>query len=221
MRLAILAGLALAGTSVAAQPLGGWAAVFGQARLGETPFSVHAEVQLRGHRLASDLDQLLLRGGAQFTVPGTRTTLTQGYAFVRSEAAGTLDAPVSEHRLYQEALVGQRAGPVRLSHRVRLEERFVGGAAVQTRLRYALFATVPVTGDAVRRGSVYATGYAEPFVRGPGRGDRPVYDRTRLYGAVGVRATDRLGVQAGVLAQAFDGSTDWQLQLSLHPVVRF
>lgn len=212
---------ALLSGSAAAQPLGGWAMYVGQARFAGSPFSVHAEAQLRYHELDGDLDQVLLRAGPQVTLPSTRTTLTPGIAYVYSEAPGEPDAGFGEVRLYQEALVAQRAGPLRLSHRVRLEERFIEDQEVQTRLRYALFATLPVTGDAARRGSVYVQGYAEPFLRGPGRGDRPVYDRTRLYGALGVRATDGLGVQAGALAQVFDGSTDWQLQLSLHQTLTF
>lgn len=221
MRWCFLLVPVLAASSASAQPLGGWGAYFGQARFAGSPVSVHAEAQLRGHEAVGDLDQVLLRTGAQVTVPNTRLTLTQGYAYVRSEAAGEPDDGFDEHRLYQEALVGQRAGPARLSHRVRVEERFIDGQPAQTRLRYALLANVPVTGDTVRRGSVYAAAYAEPFLRGPGRGDRPVYDRTRLYGGLGLRVSDAAGIQAGALAQVFDGSTDWQLQLSLHQAVTF
>ena len=222
MRFVLFVAL-LAGSAASAQPLGGWAMYFGQVRFAGSPFSVHAEAQLRGHEVASDLDQVLLRTGAQVAVPGTRVTLTQGIAYVRSEPPGEpADAAgTDEVRPYQEALIGQRLGPARLNHRFRLEERFVEGQAFQTRVRYALFANVPITGDAARRGSVYVATYAEPFLRGPGRGDRPVYDRTRLYGALGVRAADNLGVQVGALAQVFDGSTDWQLQLSLHHAVTF
>lgn len=221
MRLFLLAALLSCSAAVSAQPLGGWAMYFGQARFAGSPVSIHAEAQFRYHGVGGDLDQILLRAGPQYTVPGTRTTLTQGIGYIRSEAAGEPDNGFDEVRLYQEALVGQRAGPVRLNHRLRFEERFVEGQDVQTRFRYALFATVPVSGNAVQRGSVYAATYVEPFLRGPGRGDRPVYDRTRVYGALGVRAADNLGVQAGALAQVFDGSTDWQLQLSLHHTVTF
>lgn len=218
-RALVLAAALVAGSAVA-QPVGGWAAYFGQARFAGSPLSVHAEIQVRTHEVASDLDQRLLRAGLQVTPPGTRLTLTQGIAHIRAEARGEPDTPVGEVRLYQEALAPQRAGPLRLTHRARLEERWVEGQPFQTRARYALFATLPVTGDAVRRGSVYVNTSAEVFLRGPGR-TQPVYDRTRLYAGVGVRATDRLGVQAGYLAQVVDGPTDHQLQLSLHHVVAF
>ena len=195
MRYLFLAAL-LSG-SAAAQPLGGWAMYFGQARFTGSPVSIHAEAQFRYHELTGDLDQILLRAGPQYTIPGTRTTLTQGIAYVRSEARGEPDNGFDEVRLYQEALIGQRAGPVRLHHRLRVEERFVESRDFSTRVRYALQAAVPITGNGLQRGSVYGAAYVEPFLNGPVRGGRSVYDRTRVYGALGVRAADNLGVQAG------------------------
>ncbi len=211
--------LAVLPTSAQTSGLGGWAVYSGQVRVAGTPFSVQTGAQVRTHGLVSDLDQWLVQVGPQVSLPDRAATFTAGYMFLRSESAGTPDEPYDEHRPYQEALVPQRAGSVTLSHRLRLEERFVAGRSVQTRARYALSASVPLTGDGSRRGSVYAAAYAEPFLRGPGRGDRPVYDRTRLYGGVGYRLRANLGVQAGYLAQVFDGSVDHQLQLSLHHVV--
>lgn len=221
MRFLLLAALLSGSAAVSAQPLGGWAMYFNQTRFDGSPFSLHAEAQFRYHEVTGDLDQILLRAGPQYTVPGTRATLTQGIGYIRSESPGEPDNGFNETRLYQEALIGQRAGPVRLNHRLRLEERLVEDQDFQTRFRYALFATVPLSGNGTRQGSVYAASYVEPFLRGPGRDDRPVYDRTRVYGALGVRAADNLGVQAGALAQVFDGNTDWQLQLSLHHALSF
>lgn len=221
MRLFLLAALLSGSVAVSAQPLGGWAMYFNQTRFTGSPFSIHAEAQFRYHEVSGDLDQILLRAGPQYTIPGTRTTLTQGIGYIHSESPGEPDNGFDEVRLYQEALIGQRAGPVRLNHRLRFEERFVEDQDVQTRFRYALQAAVPITGNGAARGSVYAAAYVEPFLRGPGRGERPVYDRTRVYGALGLRAADNLGVQAGALAQVFDGNTDWQLQLSLHHALRF
>lgn len=219
LRLLGLAAVLAAGPA-AAQPVGGWMAYLGQARLGASPLGLHAEAQIRQHEVAGDLDQLLLRTGFQVTPRGTRLTLTQGVAYVRAEARGTPDDAVGEVRLYQEVLAPQRVGPLRIAHRGRLEERWVESQPFQTRARYALLATLPVTGDAVRRGSLYVSASGEVFLRGPGR-TQPVYDRTRLYAGVGVGAIDRLGIQAGYLAQVVDGPADHQVQLSLHHVVTF
>jgi hypothetical protein len=219
----ILFALLLAGSEAHAQTAGGlglWAQYSGTFRTAELPVGLIAEAQLRGHGFGSDLDQVVGRVGVQALLPG-RVTLTQGYGYVYGEPAGEAAGSTVEHRLFQDVGGSRSVGAVKLSPRVRLEERWVEDQPFQTRLRLSLGAAVPLTGDAVRRGSVYTAGSAELFLRGPGRGDRPVYDRTRLYGGLGVRAAGNLGVQAGLLAQVYDGSTDLQVQLSLHHAVTF
>ena len=222
MRFALLAFL-LAGAEAPAQTGGGlglWAQYSGTFRASDLPVGLIAEVQARGHRVGRDLDQIVARVGGQARLPA-RLTVTQGYGYVYSEPAGDAAGSTTEHRLFQDVGGSRNVGTVKLSPRVRFEERWVEGEAFQTRLRVTLGAAIPLTGDAVRRGSIYSAGSAELFLRGPVRGDRPVYDRTRLYGGLGVRTTGGLGVQAGLLAQVYEGATDLQVQLSLHHAVTF
>lgn len=219
-RAVLLALLFAAGAARGQAPLGAWASYTGTFRSAGVPVGLLADAQLRGHRVTSDLDQLALRVGVQAVLPH-RVTLTQGYAFIHAGPAGPGGEGTAEHRLFQDAGGSRSVSRVRLAGRARFEERWVEGQPFQTRLRTQLAATVPLRGDAVRRGSVYAAATAELFLRGPVRGERPVYDRTRLYGGVGVRATGALGVQAGVVAQVVDGPTDWQVVLSAHHAVTF
>lgn len=197
-------------------PLGAWTMYFGTATFGESPFGAHAELQVRNHDLTGDLQQLLLRTSGRYTLPDQSATLALGYGYVLSESEGEPDDPFNEHRIYQEAALPQRVSVVRLTHRFRYEQRFVEDADFQTRYRYAVFATVPLNQSDLRRGTLYAATYAEIFLRGAGRGDRPVFDRSRLYGALGYKLTDGLGIQAGYMEQGFASGTDHQLQLSLH-----
>lgn len=210
----LLALLLLAGSAARAQStVGSWFGYAVEARLAEAPVALVGEVQYRTHAFLSDFDQVSLRGGVQSPVLGRGTALGAFYQFTRLATGG--DSLTTEHRLQQELRVPQRLGSVRLSYRLRAEERWVGAAAVQTRGRAAVSVTVPLTGDGQRRGSVFAATSAELFLRGPGRGERPVYDRTRLFGGAGVRLTDDVGLQGGVLAQVFDDETDWQVQVSV------
>ena len=179
--------------------------------------SVALDVQLRSHDAARDFEQAALRAGVAVVVG--RVTLVGGGFAALTERAGTPDDPAADLRLYQDAMLRHRAGPVRVAHRVRAEELLVGG--VRLRGRYQLSATLPLAGDAVRRGSVYAVVSAEPFLRGPGRRGQAVFDRARLTGGVGVRTTDRFGVRASVVAQVYAERTDVQVQLSLHHALDF
>lgn len=204
MRTALLLLIALTGVAPAAQ-VGTWSAYGLAAQIGQTPLLVQADVQLRSHAALHDFDQAVLRVGLGARLG--RVRLTQGLAVSATEAAGTPDRPRRELRAFQDVAASHAAGPARLGHRLRIEERFFDDSGL--RGRYQLSATLPV------RGAVYAAASVEPFLRGPGRGEQPLYDRTRLFGGLGVRLSPALDARAGVLVQQFRSATDVQVQLSL------
>lgn len=194
---------------------GAWYMYFGTATFGGGPVGAHAEVQFRNHDLGGDLQQLLLRTSARYTV-ADGAVLSVGYGFIRSEREGTPDLPVDENRIYQEAFLPQRISVVRLAHRFRYEQRFVEDQDFRTRYRYALFATVPLNRTDLNRGAVYAAAYNEVFLNGIGRDGGPVFGQNRIYGALGYKVTDGLGVQLGYMDQVFADDVDGQIQVSLH-----
>ncbi len=201
---------------------------FGTATLGGGPFGAHAEVQYRNHGVIGDLQQVLLRTSGRYTLPDGSATLSLGYGYILSEQEGDPDDPVDEHRIYQEAFLRQRVEAVRVNHRFRYEQRFVDDLDAQTRFRYAVFASLPLTSADFRPGTVYAAAYNEVFLNTSGRGrdgiDVPVFGNNRLYGALGYQVSGGLAVQVGYMNQTFGRSTadgfrqreDGQLQVSLH-----
>jgi hypothetical protein len=96
--------------------------------------------------------QLLLRPGVQYTItPGVR--VAAGYAYIATAQYGLLPAPspTSEHRSWQQLSLAHRAGRFAVSHRYRLEQRWIapllpsftdpdelerGPTGYQNRLRY-------------------------------------------------------------------------------------
>ncbi|MCZ8206030.1 DUF2490 domain-containing protein [Gemmatimonas sp.] len=101
--------------------------------------------------LGADPQQLLLRPGVQVTLaPGVR--VAGGYAYIATAPYGNLPAATStrEHRSWQQISLSHRAGPFTMSHRYRLEQRWIhpllavmgsddreaGPTAYQNRLRY-------------------------------------------------------------------------------------
>ena len=99
--------------------------------------------------------QLVLRSGMQYTLlPGVR--VASGYAFTATAPYGALPNanPLRENRTWQQLLLSHRAGAFALSHRYRLEQRWIrpllapvgatsanedrepGPATYQNRLRY-------------------------------------------------------------------------------------
>lgn len=69
--------------------------------------------------------QFIVRPGAQYLFsPGVRAA--GGYAFSATQPYGQLPsaAPAREHRLWQQLTLAHRSGPLTVSHRYRLEQRW-------------------------------------------------------------------------------------------------
>ncbi len=175
--------------------------------------SIHLESQVRRGDLGADWQQLLLRAGLTRTL-STGVRATGGYAFVRTHPYG--EAPVRatfpEHRTWQQLTLGHGAGALSLSHRYRLEQRWIGvmNLAEPTqvaswryanRFRYMARASLPVAGQANRAGHTYLAGSGELFTSFGRDVQLNVFDQSRLAAAVGRHLTPSLRVEAGYLQQ--------------------
>jgi hypothetical protein len=120
-------------------------------------------------------------------------------------------ARFSEHRMFQQAVVRHRVGDrLDLSHRYRLEQRFIGSAATQTAgspegrnwryencFRSMLRGTIPL-----RRGSDwYAALYDEIFVNFGRNVAANVFDQNRAYAAPGRKAGSWGRIEVGYMHQ--------------------
>lgn len=75
-------------------------------------------------------------------------SLTTGYVFAANDGPAGYGPDTPEHRLYQEVVLTDVAGPVRSGHRLRAEERWLrptpeAGYVFAPRLRYQLRLVVP------------------------------------------------------------------------------
>lgn len=101
--------------------------------------------------LGEEPQQLLVRPGVQLTVaPGVR--VAAGYGWIATQPYGSLPIanPTREHRTWQQLLLSHKAGAFTVSHRYRLEQRWIypllsvagddereaGPTTYQNRLRY-------------------------------------------------------------------------------------
>lgn len=216
--LLILSIFFCAGGAAQNNNVGAWYIYFGNARFNNSPLSIHAEAQYRNHNIIGDLEQLLLRTGLQYNLKDNAATFTAGYGFIRSEPEGSNDnqAATTENRIYQEALLRQGIGRVRLTHRFRYEQRFIRDRDFRTRYRLAIFINTPLNQKSMAKNAVYLALYNEVFINGQKINGGPIFDRNRVYAAVGYMLGDKLGLQAGYMSQILESNTKGQLQLSLH-----
>lgn len=200
---------------------GGWYMFTFNKDFTESRFGFQGDVQYRTWDGSGDLEQLLLRGGITYRPDALPGKYTLGLANITSGQFGDSKQTRTENRTYQEAVIPQRVGQKGfLKHRFRFEQRWVNGQAFRTRLRYALFANVPLNRPDLTPGAFYLALYNEIFINGErdvgGGGEVDFYDRNRLYGALGYKFSNTGQIQVGYMQQHTNVVNKGQLQLSLH-----
>ena len=223
--LALVSLAALAPIPATAQvdedEIGAWYMYFFNAPLESSQWGFQGDLQYRNWDLLGDLEQLLLRGGLTWRPKSGDAMFTLGYANITTGEYGSGDATVNEDRIYQEALLPPKIGSrVYLRHRFRYEQRWVENQDFRTRFRYALFMNVPLNGTTLDQGAWYVSAYNEVFINGErdiGDGRTvEIFDRNRLYGAIGYSLTNTLQIQGGYMYQYTDTIEKGQIQFSLH-----
>jgi hypothetical protein len=170
----------------------GWASYFGDHRLAGR-WGIHFDGQLRDD-FSSSARQILLRPGANFYLRDN-LFLTQGYLLVRNH-----DGPrtLNEHRSWQQLQFMPQWGPLLMSHRFRIEQRWIGVGNThryQNRFRYFYRTEVPA------RGSHFIGLQNEIFLGfGPNRG-ASTYDQNRAYISLGKRFGPVGRIEAGYMYQ--------------------
>ena len=225
-KLIILASLISISQAIAQGPdekqLGAWYMYFWSWNISESNWGLQGDYQYRDWRGLGDREQLLLRTGVTYTPSNSGVKFTLGYANITTGQYGTqIDAPVSENRIYQEAIFGQSLWKrLLLTHRVRYEQRWVESQDFRTRYRYNLFVNIPFKGTNLVKATPYFAFYNEIFINGERQiGDgREVefFDRNRTYLGLGYTLNDKLRMQLGWMEQTTSNWQKGQLQISLH-----
>ena len=183
-----------------------WFMYFGNHKLSEK-WGLHIEAQFRRANVVADPSQLLLRAGIDHYTKSGRLTL--GGAFVESYPYGEFAVAhrFPEFRLWEQFLTVQSFGNVQLSHRYRLEQRFIGSSVdgtmengrYENRFRYMARVTVPLQRDVKR--PLYLAAYDELMVNFGKEVAYNVFDQNRLYAALGITITPALKLELGYLYQ--------------------
>ena len=197
--LFFLATITASGASAAAAQRDlAWGAAFFQLPL-SAEISVIGDAQLRSDDNANGLAQRIIRAGLHHAVD-RRHGVSAGYA-----AISTFDTPtgdVLEHRFWQQYLYNQSAFGHNLSHRLRLEQRFLEGAQsgrdYTQRLRYANRLVLPIAST-----SAYGLAQNELFlnIENRGRANGALFDQNRALLGVGRKVWPDVDVELGYVQQ--------------------
>ena len=202
--------------------LGAWYMYFYNTTFQESNWGIQGDIQYRDWRGLGDREQLLLRSGITYSPTDSGVKFTLGFANITTGQYGTdIDNPVSENRIYQEALFSNTIiKRLLLTHRFRYEQRWVEDQDFRTRYRYNLFVNVPFNNTTLVKNTYYLALYNELFINGEreiGNGrEVEFFDRNRAYLGLGYAIKDNLRVQLGWMEQTTNNWQKGQLQFSLH-----
>jgi Protein of unknown function (DUF2490) len=205
--------LCLASTSAdTIQQQMGWAGWFNTQRLSEH-WGYLTDVQLRSSDDGQEAQNLILRPGVTYFLDN-RNNFTLGYASI-----ATLNNPgdnLMEHRTWQQYIHTHSWRRAAMTHRVRLEQRFVepaggGDRLFSQRLRYFHRSVVPLKSD--QPGFTHGPFVAvqnEFFlnVQHDDKVNGNLFDQNRLFLAAGYRLSRRYDLEVGYLNQFINGRVD-------------
>jgi hypothetical protein len=119
-------------------------------------------------------------------------TLSIGHIFQKSTSE-------NENRIFQQFVYSKRLRAAILTHRVRLEERFIE-EEFKTRVRYQLGGRIPLRGDEIDSGEFYLNVYNEFYFSTTGERNA-FFSDDWLFGGVGYMTKNLGSFEAGPLVQ--------------------
>jgi hypothetical protein len=172
------------------------------------------------NRFVQDLSSMqhMWRVGFELYVTPKLSVAPIGYAYIYNYQYGKQPASIvnNERRVWQHIMYKHTVGRIAVSHRLRLEERFIqshhkdtDGNVIndgyssnkQTRLRYRLITNIPLNHAKMEAKTFYVSIWDEIFIS---RGKLVTYnepDQNRLFIGAGYQITKKVAVQSGYFYQ--------------------
>ena len=208
--------------SVGAQSqFSGWLATFASIKSGKKT-SVHADIQWRSSAQLEHMQTLLIRSGLNYHL-NKKWTATAGYAFTYNRRhINDISGYAPEHRIWEQLQYGHRLNTVSISHRLRLEQRFIGQTTVQNnelktdgygytnRIRYYVKGVVPLSGQKPFTKGLFTLLQEEVFLNF-GSSDYTngkTFDQNRVFLAIGYRLNTLFDIEAGYMNVYSSGRND-------------
>ena len=177
--------------------LGSWLMYFGTHHLNDK-YSIHYETQLRNYELTNNFFQLLPRVGLNYKIDNN-SMVTAGYAFIPTQTdfdEGWGNNMVTENRIWEQFILRNSIGSIKIRHRYRLEQRWVkngNNTSYKNRARYMLSFKIPLSKK--EDFPLFLSVYDEIFIN---ISDEP-FNQNRLYTALGYQFNTKANVQLGYL----------------------
>lgn len=193
----------------------GWYVYTGDHTLSKR-WALHTEYQWRRIDFVQTWQQSLARLGLVYKL-NDRVTVSGGYTLFTTYPYGDyptadLGVPFPEQRLYEDITVSDQLGRLKLAHRIRLEQRWLGqpstanprhltGWEYQNRVRYQLAGTFPLAGPTIDDGELYLNVFDELFIGFGRQVGNNVFNQNRISGGLGYQVRDNFKLELNYLNQ--------------------
>ncbi|SKA99663.1 Protein of unknown function [Prosthecobacter debontii] len=198
-----------------------WMTYVGDHPLGDGPWGLHLEGQVRRSDLVDEWQQWMVRPGLNYTLSPS-LTLSAGWAYAKTYPYG--DYPVAfdfpEHRAWEQITYSVKALGLEWQNRLRLEQRWIGEMErtgndwnvenwrYENRIRYMLRTTLPLTASK----KTYLAFSEEIFVNFGSNVSGNFFDQNRLFLGVGHKLSPHTRIELGFLEQTIQrrGGAIWE-----------
>lgn len=182
--------------------LGTWNVLSAKMTFNKT-WSIFAEAQLRSQQVVHDFNYYEYKAGLGYNFPKTVSVLLAMGHYGTYQPTGNFKTPAinEEFRIWEQFVLENNIGRVKLEHRYRIEQRFTSQFGYRNRFRYRINAIVPLNDKVIKPGTWYTSVFNEMFVTN----EDPYFEQNRVFAGLGYQFNTRTTVLAGWLNR-FDQS---------------
>ncbi|SHG44761.1 DUF2490 domain-containing protein [Pedobacter caeni] len=193
----------------------GWLFLMNNTKINKK-WGTHLDVQLRSSDQFSQLRNFMFRPGLTYFI-NDKSDVTLGYLLNETfiDQVGRKDNRLTEHRIWQQYIYKHKISTVNISHRLRLEQRFMeqngGGDLFSQRFRYFIRTILPLAkGQQNFEQGFFAALQNELFfnVQHKNKLNGHFFDQNRAYLAAGYRFSKKMDLEAGYLNQTVKGGNN-------------
>lgn len=211
----LLAALFLITASSTAQTVNqnsGWLFLLNNTKISDK-WGAYVDVQVRSADDWKNVRNFLFRPGVTYYA-NSNNEFTLGYLLNQTflHTDGASDNTLTEHRIWEQYVYKQKLSTIGVSHRFRLEQRFIERAGnndlFSQRLRYFVRFILPLQKNKQTfTEGLYAALQNELFfnLQNKDQLNKKLFDQNRAYLALGYRASKKLDLEIGYLNQAIKG----------------
>ncbi|HNR16758.1 MAG TPA: DUF2490 domain-containing protein [Chitinophagaceae bacterium] len=196
----------------------GWVASFNTIKTGKQT-SLHTDIQLRSTNGWEQIQTILIRPGINFHLT-KKMVITAGYAFISNRrTVNNISGMVPEHRIWEQLLYNHKWKNIFISHRLRLEQRFISkvtainntleanGTAYANRFRYFNRTILPFKKEKIFSKGMFTALQNEVFINigNTANVNGEFFDQNRLYLATGYRINTKTDLEIGYMNQYVNG----------------